>query len=91
MEKHMNLDNYKLITKNDSVKFVCGTKEDLDKTLFIIKKYNLDKITNCLISPVFNMIKLTDIVDFLIENNLNDVRMCLQIHKIIWDPNKRGV
>ncbi len=91
MEKHMNLDNYKLITKNDSVKFVCGTKEDLDKTLFIIKKYNLDKITNCLISPVFNMIKLTDIVDFLIENNLNDVKMCLQIHKIIWDPNKRGV
>jgi hypothetical protein len=27
----------------------------------------------------------------MIKNNLNDVKYCLQIHKVIWDPNKRGV
>ena len=91
MEHKMNLDNYKYITKLDSVKFVCGTNEDLLKTKEIINKYDLINKTNCMISPVFNMIELPNIVDFMILNNLNDVKLCLQIHKFIWDPNKRGV
>lgn len=91
MEKHMNVDNYKYISKKDSVKFVCGQEEDLNKALEIMNRYNLINLTNCMISPVFGMIELPKIVDFLIDNNLNDVRMCLQIHKVIWDPNKRGV
>ena len=36
-------------------------------------------------------IELKDIVDFMIENKLNDVNMQLQMHKIIWDPDERGV
>ena len=91
MEHFMNLDNYKYITKKDSIKFVCGDNNDLNKALDIMNKYDLINKTNCLISPVFNEIKLEDIVNFLIDNNLNDVKLCLQIHKIIWDPNKRGV
>lgn len=91
MENKMNLKNYNFISKKDSVKFVCGTRKDLCKAKSIILKYNLQNKTNCLLSPVFNMINLEDMVNFLINNNLNDVRLCLQIHKIIWDPNKRGV
>ena len=91
MENKMNLDNYKYIDKEDSVKFVCGTEEDLNKALEIMNKYDLINVTNCLISPVFNMIKLERIVEFMIEHNLNGVKYCLQIHKFIWDPNKRGV
>ena len=91
MEKFMLTDNYNHISKKDSVKFVCGDKKDLDKALEIMKKYDLINKTNCLISPVFGQINLEDIVNFLIANDLNDVRLCLQIHKIIWDPNKRGV
>ena len=91
MENKMNLDNYKYITKKDSVKFVCGNNNDLLKMKEIINKYDLINKTNCIVSPVFNSIKLEDIVNFLIDNNLNGVKMQLQIHKIIWDPNKRGV
>jgi len=91
MEHKMDISNYEYVTKNDSVKFVCGTKEDLNKALEIMNKYDLINKTNCMISPVFGMIELPSIVDFLISNNLNNVRLCLQIHKIIWDPNKRGV
>ena len=79
------------MAKKDSVKFVCGSSIDLDKALEIMKKHDLINKTNCLLSPVFGMIKLEDIVDFMIKNNLNDVKYCLQIHKVIWDPNKRGV
>ena len=91
MEKKMNVENYNYITKKDSVKFVCGTNEDLSRTLEIMNKYNLIEKTNCMLSPVFGMIELPKMVEFMINNNLNDVRMCLQIHKFIWDPNKRGV
>ena len=31
------------------------------------------------------------IVDYMIENNMNDVKLQLQMHKIIWDPETRGV
>ena len=91
MEKKMNVENYNYITKKDSVKFVCGTNEDLSRALEIMNKYNLIEKTNCMLSPVFGMIELPKMVEFMINNNLNDVRMCLQIHKFIWDPNKRGV
>ncbi len=91
MEKFMLTDNYNYVTKKDSIKFVCGDLNDLFKAKEIMIKYDLINKTNCLISPVFNQINLEDIVNFLIDNNLNDVRLCLQIHKIIWDPNKRGV
>lgn len=91
MEKFMLTDNYNYVTKKDSIKFVCGDLNDLIKAKEIMIKYDLINKTNCLISPVFNQINLEDIVNFLIDNNLNDVKLCLQIHKIIWDPNKRGV
>ena len=91
MEKFMDIDNYKYISKKDSIKFVCGSNLDLEKMKEIINKYNLIEKTNCLVSPVFNSIKLEDIVKFMIDNNLNGLKYCLQIHKFIWDPNKRGV
>ena len=87
----MDVDNYNYINKKDSVKFVCGNIDDLNKMKVIINKYDLINKTNVIISPVFNMIKPEDIVNYLIDNNLNGIRMQLQIHKFIWDPNKRGV
>ncbi len=91
MEKKMNLENYNYITKTDSVKFVCGNDIDLKKTKEIIDKYDLRNNTRCIISPVYGEIDLDSIVEFMKDNNLNDVKMQIQIHKIIWDPNKRGV
>ena len=91
MEKYMNLNNYNHIDKNDSVKFVCGDYNDLIRMKEIIDKYDLIKKTNCLVSPVFKKINLEDIVKFMMDNNLNGLKYCLQIHKFIWDPDKRGV
>jgi 7-carboxy-7-deazaguanine synthase len=91
MEDKMLLDNYKYLTKNDVVKFVCGSTKDLEKARDIILKYKLDEITNPFLSPVFGEISLEGMVDFMKENNLNHVRLQLQIHKIIWDKDKRGV
>ena len=91
MESKMNLDNYKYIGKNDVVKFVCGADLDLIKAKEIINKYKLNEISNPFISPMFGEIELEHIVNFMKDNNLNGVRLQIQIHKIIWNPNERGV
>ena len=41
MEKFMLTDNYKYLDENDTIKFVCGSIEDLEKTKYIIDTYNL--------------------------------------------------
>ena len=91
MEMDMDLTNYDLLRKNDVIKFVVSDYDDLEKTKEIIKKYDLINKANCLISPVWGRIEFEEIVNFLKDNKLNDVKMQLQIHKIIWDKDKRGV
>lgn len=91
MEKYMDLENFKILRKKDTLKFVASSVNDLKKAKDIIEKYNLIGRVNIIFSPVFGKIELTDIVDFLKDNKLNDVRMQLQMHKFIWAPEERGV
>ncbi|WP_027623354.1 putative 7-carboxy-7-deazaguanine synthase QueE [Clostridium lundense] len=91
MEGKMELGNFKYLTKKDTVKFVSGTIEDLQKTKHIIDKYNLVDKTNLYISPVFGKISMDNIVEFMKANKMNGVNLQIQLHKIIWDPNERGV
>ena len=91
MEKHMCLENFEILEKKDTVKFVSGSIEDLKKALEIIRKYDLSRRCHVYISPVFGSIEPAKIVDFMVENKLNDVNLQLQLHKFIWDPNMRGV
>ena len=39
----MEMKNYDFLTKNDTIKFVCGSNEDLQKALEIIEKKHLTK------------------------------------------------
>jgi len=91
MEKYMDLENFKILRKKDTLKFVASSVNDLKKAKDIIEKYDLIGRVNIIFSPVFGKIELTDIVDFLKDNKLNDVRMQLQMHKFIWAPEERGV
>ena len=56
-----------------------------------MEKYNLYGKCNLYISPVFGLIEPEEIVDFMKENLMNDVNMQIQLHKIIWSPDKKGV
>ena len=91
MESRMCLANFELLRDCDTVKFVSGSREDLEKALEIITKYKLQGRVNTYISPVFGKIEPKDIVQFMLDNNLNDINLQLQMHKVIWDPDARGV
>lgn len=91
MEDKMIMSNYNLLRANDTVKFVASDIEDLQVAKSIITKYELDKKLKVYLSSCFGKLKPSDIVSFMIENNMNDVHVQLQMHKYIWDPNKKGV
>lgn len=91
MEGRMNLENFNYLTKKDTVKFVSGSLEDLEKAKEIINKYRLVDKTSIYISPVFGEISLDSIVEYMKINKMNGVNLQVQLHKIIWEPSKRGV
>lgn len=91
MENKMCLSNFDLLTEKDTVKFVSGCREDLEKAKEIIEKYKLTERCSVYLSPVFGCIEPSEIVAFLVENKMNDVNIQLQLHKFIWDKDARGV
>ncbi|MGN0586509.1 MAG: putative 7-carboxy-7-deazaguanine synthase QueE [Oscillospiraceae bacterium] len=91
MEQYMLTKNYNYIGKNDTVKFVVSSRDDLITAKNVIDTYGLTEKCSVYFSPVFGRIDPADIVDFMIQNKMNGVNMQLQMHKFIWDPNKRGV
>lgn len=87
----MRPENYQYLGPHDSVKFVCGSREDLESARQIIEAYDLERTCHVFLSPVFGQIQPVTIVDFMEKQKLNGVRLQLQLHKIIWDPMTRGV
>ena len=91
MEEYMLVENFSYLTLRDSVKFVVGDKCDLARAEEIIKDYGLTDRCRVYFSPVFGEIEPEEIAEFMKERKLNGVRLQLQLHKIIWKPDMRGV
>lgn len=91
MEEKMFLENFDYLSKQDTVKFVVGSIKDLERAKEIIELYELTKKANVYLSPVFGSIEVNEIVEFMKDNNMNNVNLQLQLHKIIWAPESRGV
>ena len=75
---------------HDEVKFVIGNREDFDWAKDRITEYSLDKICTLLFSPTFEKIDPQLMVEWILAENL-PVRMQMQMHKMIWSPDKQGV
>lgn len=91
MEDKMLVENFQYLSKEDTVKFVIGSIKDLERAKEIIKHYNLTYKANVYLSPVFGSIGPQEIVEFMKGNNMNKIKLQLQLHKIIWAPEERGV
>ncbi len=89
MESAMCLENLSLLRKNDTLKLVCGTMEDLHKAKELIPQVKED--VPIYLSPVFSEIKGEDMVEFMVNNKLSRLKLQLQLHKYIWEPERRGV
>lgn len=87
----MDLANFALLTKKDEVKFVISDREDYEYAVKVIREHELtEKVDNILLSPNFSNPGLPEqLAEWILEDKLN-VRMQLQLHKRIWDPEERG-
>lgn len=90
MYKKMFFKNLEMLRKDDLVKFVIGSEEDYEVTKQVIKDHDLIVKTNVLLQPVFDKIEPKKIIEWVLRDRL-DVKIGLQIHKYVWEPNKRGV
>ncbi len=91
MEKYMLTENFSYLTFRDTIKFVVGDTRDLARAEEIIYGYGLTDRCRVYFSPVFGKINPAEIAEFMKKRKLNGVRLQLQLHKIIWEPDKRGV
>lgn len=89
MTNKMVESNLEFLDYYDVLKFVVGSEEDLNQMKDILDNYDIN--AQVFVSPVFGQIEPRQIVEFVLKHNLNRVRTQVQLHKIIWDPNMRGV
>ena len=75
---------------HDEVKFVIGDREDFDWAIDMLNKYSLNRKCSILFSPTFGKIDPSLIVEWILEGDI-PVRMQLQMHKHIWEPQEKGV
>lgn len=91
MNDKMCTGNLRELSSPDVLKFVVKDIDDLNQMKQVFNAYPYLKNKNVYVSPVFDEIDPKDIVKFLIDNKLEGIRLQLQLHKLIWDPNDRGV
>lgn len=90
-ERAMCVENFALLQQEDTVKFVCGSAEDLKRAAQVIAEQELTKRCHVYLSSVFGAIKPAEMVEYMLAQRLNGVRLQLQLHKFIWAPDRRGV
>ena len=90
-----------ILGSNDCLKFVVANDQDLCDAYHRIKlceryyrERKVPEFKRCTyyLSPCFGEIELSKIIDFMKDKELiKRVKFQVQVHKIVWDPNKRGV
>ena len=90
MTEHMIWENFDYLKDRDEVKFVIKDRHDFDWACDIIQKRELQNKVHLLFSPVFGELEPQRLAEWILGKNIQ-VRMQLQIHKYIWNPEMRGV
>lgn len=97
------MENLKWLTGRDEVKFVIQNRGDYEFARTFIREHRLEeKAGQILLSPAFQKMPSLErstrnaaldprlLVEWMLEDGL-PARLSLQIHKYIWEPQKKGV
>ena len=88
------MENLALLGVRDEVKFVIGSEEDYAwakaQVLAGVPGW-ADRVNAILFSPVFGKMTPLELATRVMADALPRVRMQLQMHKLIWEPNQSGV
>lgn len=91
MNSQMNLGNISKLRLCDVLKIVCK-ESDFDDIEQMLKTYKPKSIM--FLSPIYGKIEPVKLVEFakhLRDEGIYNVRVQVQLHKIIWNPDEKGV
>ena len=89
-------ENLNHLTERDEIKFVIQDRTDYQWARNVIRQRELDQrveegsLRALLISPVWEAIDLESLSTWILEDRL-PVRLQVQMHKLIWEPDRQGV
>jgi len=87
----MHWPNLDALRAHDEVKFVIKDRADYEYARHVVREHDLaSKSEAVLFSPVHGVLAPADLAKWLLEDHL-PVRLQLQQHKYVWDPQARGV
>ena len=91
-ESHRNeWSNLERLQPTDEVKFVIQDRVDYEFAREVLNSHRLaGRVAAILFSPVHGVLDPKQLAEWILADRL-DVRLQLQAHKYIWDPQTRGV
>ena len=87
-----DLENIGRLQAHDEVKFVIANREDYEFAVELTRRIRKERVGRIavLFSAVFGVLALDHLARWILEDGL-PVRLNVQLHKVIWDPHRRGV
>ena len=87
----MHWPNLERLRSSDEIKFVIKDRADYDYARAVVEKHELvPRCAAVLFSPVHGVLEAKQLAEWILADRLA-VRLQLQAHKYIWDPQTRGV
>jgi 7-carboxy-7-deazaguanine synthase len=90
MVDRMDWKNLDRVASKDEVKFVLKDRTDYEFARTIVQRHKLTDRCPVLFSPSFGELDPRQLSEWVLADRL-PVRVQLQLHKLIWDPQARGV
>jgi len=78
------------LAPHDEVKFVIASEEDWRWSLAVVRRHRLAGRLAVLASPVHGAVDPRDLARWILESGL-EIRLNLQLHKLVWGAEARGV
>ncbi len=90
-EERANLwENLPLLKAKDEVKFVIASRRDYEWSLAAVLDHRLHERCAVLFSPVWGEVEPRDLAEWIVADGA-PVRFQLQLHKVLWPADARGV
>jgi len=83
-------ENIALLRPGDEVKFVIANRADYDWAREVVRRHELCVRCPVLFSPAHGLLEAVELAEWILADGLG-VRLQLQLHKLIWSPQRRGV
>jgi 7-carboxy-7-deazaguanine synthase len=78
------------LAPHDEVKFVVCSEEDFRWSADVVRRHRLEGRAAVLFSPSWGQVSPRDLARWILDSGL-DARLSIQVHKVIWGPDVRGV